>query len=116
MRLDMMGTQHLMLLLAAASVCWQAMAANEITDCEDKSIYIMDLGMFSAEHGIPQCSYTVRSPLMPCYGILQPAFSQTSRTAVDAVTYLTALDPWSVYTASSAACMTATPRLGKCTQ
>ena len=60
MRLKALPTQHLLLLsLAAAWVCPLTMAVNEIGACEGKSIYIMDLGTFAAEHGIPQCSYTV---------------------------------------------------------
>lgn len=59
--LELLPTQHLLLLfLGAAWACQLTMAANEIGACEGKSIYIMDLGMFAAEHGIPQCSPTVR--------------------------------------------------------
>ena len=58
--LELLPTQHLLLLfLAAAWACQLTMAANEIGACEGKSVYIMDLGMFAVEHGIPQCSYTV---------------------------------------------------------
>ena len=57
----MVQVQHLLLLLAAACLCCQAIAMNEVPACEGKTIYIMDLGMFAAEHGIPPCSYTVCS-------------------------------------------------------
>ncbi len=66
MRLDLLPTQHLLLLsLAAAWLCQLTTAANEIGACEGKSIYIMDLGIFAEEHGIPQCSYTVRPSPVP---------------------------------------------------
>ena len=66
MRLESLPTKHLLLLsLAAAWVCQLTMAANEIGACEGKSIYIMDLGMFAEEQGIPQCSYTVCLPACP---------------------------------------------------
>ena len=62
----MLPTQEVLLLsLAAAWVCQLAMAVNEIGACEGKSIYILDLGVFAEEHGIPQCSYTVCHLLMP---------------------------------------------------
>lgn len=57
----MVQVQHLLLLLAAACLCCQARAINEVLACEGKTTYIMDLGMFAAEHGIPPCSYTVCS-------------------------------------------------------
>ena len=57
----MVQMQHLLLLLAAACLCCPATAMNEVPACEGKTIYIMDLVMFAAEHGIPPCSYTVCS-------------------------------------------------------
>ena len=58
---SMVQEQHLVLLLAAACLCCQAIAMNEVPACDGKSIYIMDLGMFASEHKIPPCSYTVCS-------------------------------------------------------
>lgn len=44
--------------LAAAAVPIWSRALNDIEACENKSIYIMDLGMFAAQHGVPQCDVT----------------------------------------------------------
>lgn len=57
----MFRVQQVLLFTAAACICQQARAVNEITACEDKSMYVMDLSMFAAEHSIPSCSYTVSS-------------------------------------------------------
>ena len=55
----MSRTWYLLLLTAAACLWQETWAANEISTCEGKSIYIMDLGMFAAQHGLPQCSQAV---------------------------------------------------------
>ena len=55
----MLRTQFLLLLTAAACLWHETWAANEIGTCEGKSIYIMDLGMFATQHGLPQCSQAV---------------------------------------------------------
>ena len=57
----MLRTRYLLLLTAAACLWHETWAANEISTCEGKSIYIMDLGMFAAQHGLPQCSQAVSS-------------------------------------------------------
>ncbi|CAK0784428.1 hypothetical protein CVIRNUC_007632 [Coccomyxa viridis] len=52
----MLRAQYLLLLTAAACLRHGTWAANEISTCEGKSIYVMDLGMFAAQHDLPQCS------------------------------------------------------------
>jgi len=45
----------LVALVSSAAVPIWSRALNDIDACNGKKIYIMDLGMFAAEHGMPTC-------------------------------------------------------------
>lgn len=45
-------------LLACGAVPILSRAINEVDACHGKKIYIMDLGMFAAQNGMPSCDVT----------------------------------------------------------
>ena len=48
-------------ILASAAVPIWSRALNDVDACENKKIYIMDLGMYAGENGAPSCDVTKAS-------------------------------------------------------
>lgn len=52
-------------LLASGAVPILSSAINEVDACHGKKIYILDLGMFAAQNGVPSCDVSkARSQLL----------------------------------------------------
>ena len=48
-------------ILASAAVPIWSRALNDVDACESKKIYILDLGMYGADNGMPSCDVTKAS-------------------------------------------------------